>query len=427
MSIDTTTPRTIVGLKVQNFMRIETAEIAPNPDDNIVTISGANANGKSSLLNGIWAALESSAAARNAKITKPVREGAEKATVEIDLGDLKIIRQWTAAGKSTIQVTSPEGAKYPRPQQLLDSMLGKLSFDPLAFTRLNTKDQTTTLLSLVDLGIDLDQLAAERADIYDARTQVGRDIKAVGEVETINPDLPDAPQSAQDVLNEIQEAQQIQQEHDTARFNISECEAAINYNTARIEQLEAEIKDLKDTNTRLQGTHSTLKADLEQLPEVPDVDKLTFKLSGLEALNDQIRHNNQQKDKADKLAELNRKRDELTAEITALDTAKTDALAAAKFPLEGLSFNDEGVTYNGQPLNQASAAEQLRVSAALAMALNPSIRIMRITDGSLMDSTSRQLLSDIAEEHNFQVWVELVDESGEVGIVIEDGKVKQQP
>lgn len=425
MSIDTTTPRTIVGLKVQNFMRIETAEIAPNPDDNIVTISGANANGKSSLLNGIWAALESSAAARNAKITKPVREGAEKATVEIDLGDLKIVRQWTAAGKSTIQVTSPEGAKYPRPQQLLDSMLGKLSFDPLAFTRLNTKDQTTTLLSLVDLGIDLDQIAAERADIYDARTQVGRDIKAVGEVETINPDLPDAPQSAQDVLNEIQEAQQIQQKHDETRREMEELSNEITFNTNRIEELEAEIMRLQLENIGHKTTYSNLATQEAELPAVPDVDKLTFKLAGLEALNDQIRHNNQQKDKADKLAHLNRKRDELTAEIAALDTAKTDALAAAKFPLEGLSFNDDGVTYNGQPLNQASAAEQLRVSAALAMALNPSIRIMRITDGSLMDSTSRQLLSDIAAEHNFQVWVELVDESGEVGIVIEDGKVKQ--
>lgn len=425
MSIDTTTHRTIVGLKVQNFMRIETAEIAPNPNDNIITVSGANANGKSSLLNGIWAALESSAAARNAKITKPVREGADKATVEIDLGDLKIVRQWTAAGKSTIQVTSPEGAKYPRPQQLLDSMLGKLTFDPLAFTRLNTKDQTSTLLSLVDLGIDLDQIAEERASIYDARTQVGRDIKAVGEVETINPDLPDTPQSAQDILGAIQDAQKVQQEHDTARFNISECEEAINYNAARIEQLEAEIKDLKDANTELSDTHRSLKVELEQLPAVPDVDKLTSKLSGLEALNDQIRHNNQQKDKADKLAHLNRKRNDLTAEIDALDTAKTDALASAKFPLEGLSFNDEGITYNGQPLNQASAAEQLRVSAALAMALNPSIRIMRITDGSLMDSTSQKLLSDIAAEYNFQVWVELVSETGDVGFVIEDGKVKQ--
>lgn len=50
---------------------------------------------------------------------------------------------------------------------------------------------------------------------------------------------------------------------------------------------------------------------------------------------------------------------------------------------------------------------------------------MRVSDGSLLDSESRKILADLAAEQGFQVWMELVDESGQVGIVIEDGKLAQ--
>ena len=58
------------------------------------------------------------------------------------------------------------------------------------------------------------------------------------------------------------------------------------------------------------------------------------------------------------------------------------------------------------------------------MALNPTVRVLRVTDGSLLDSENLELLAELAREHDFQVWVERVDESGTVGVVIEDGQVR---
>jgi hypothetical protein len=81
------------------------------------------------------------------------------------------------------------------------------------------------------------------------------------------------------------------------------------------------------------------------------------------------------------------------------------------------------VTLNGIPLGQASAAEQLRVSVALAMAANPKLRVLRILDGSLLDTESLAIIGELAKENDFQAWIEVVDESGKVGIVIEDGRV----
>ncbi len=63
------------------------------------------------------------------------------------------------------------------------------------------------------------------------------------------------------------------------------------------------------------------------------------------------------------------------------------------------------------------------MSVAIAMAGNPKLRVLRIKDGSLLDSKSYAMLQEMAELHDFQCWVEAVDESGTVGIVMEDGAV----
>jgi hypothetical protein len=81
------------------------------------------------------------------------------------------------------------------------------------------------------------------------------------------------------------------------------------------------------------------------------------------------------------------------------------------------------VTYRGLPFDQASSAEQLRVSVAIAMAAHPKLRVLRIKDGSLLDERSLAMLEEMAEAADYQVWVERVDTSGAVGIVMEDGAI----
>ena len=83
-----------------------------------------------------------------------------------------------------------------------------------------------------------------------------------------------------------------------------------------------------------------------------------------------------------------------------------------------------GVTYNGVPFSQASSAEQIRVSVAMAMAMNPKLRVLRIKDGSLLDDDAMDMLKKLAVKEDFQVWVERVGNGSEDAIVIEAGEVK---
>jgi hypothetical protein len=118
-----------------------------------------------------------------------------------------------------------------------------------------------------------------------------------------------------------------------------------------------------------------------------------------------------------------RRRDALTATIDAKRKAIGEAIARAKMPVPGLGFAEGIVTYNGLPLNQASGAEQLAISFAIAKAANPTLRVVLIRDASLLDAESLAQLAEMAKDGDYQIWLERVDTSGQVGFYIEDGMV----
>ena len=84
------------------------------------------------------------------------------------------------------------------------------------------------------------------------------------------------------------------------------------------------------------------------------------------------------------------------------------------------------VLVDGLPFAQAAASRKIRVSVALAMALNPKIRVIRIMDGSLLDEDAMKTVYEMAVERDFQVWLETVDSGAPGAIVIEDGHIKEK-
>ena len=154
------------------------------------------------------------------------------------------------------------------------------------------------------------------------------------------------------------------------------------------------------------------------------IDPLEARLAVSDEINKQVRAAAERAQVKTRLDEARGRYQTLTEQIDTVDESKSAGIAAAKMPIDGLGFDETGVTYGGMPLKQCSSSEQLRVSTAVAMALNPQIRVLRITDGSLLDSDNLATLEELARAHGFQIWVEKVDESGKVGIVIEEGRVK---
>jgi hypothetical protein len=119
--------------------------------------------------------------------------------------------------------------------------------------------------------------------------------------------------------------------------------------------------------------------------------------------------------------------DALTKAREDREAAKRAAIAAAKLPVDGISFGDGEILLDGVPFDQASDAEQLRASIAIAMASNPKLRVIRVRDGSLLDADALKLLAEMADERDYQCWVERVSSDGKVGFVLEDGRLKSVP
>src|SRR5699024_7060255 len=89
----------------------------------------------------------------------------------------------------------------------------------LEFTRMDDKKQLETLLALVDLPFDPEQLAADRKQLFEDRQQVGRDEKAIGAVE-VDESLPTEEQSAGELIGRIQRAHENASERDRVQKHI---------------------------------------------------------------------------------------------------------------------------------------------------------------------------------------------------------------
>ncbi|MFF2026594.1 hypothetical protein [Rhodococcus koreensis] len=417
----------VVNLAAENYKRIKAVDITPDPNSSTVTIAGRNAQGKSSVIDAIWAALAGTAATKGTATTRPIRDGENIARVTVDLGTLVVTRTWEG-DKTALKVESQEGARFGSPQKMLDELIGRLSFDPLAFASLAPKAQQAELLQLVELPFDPATLASQRKAIFDDRTDVGRVVKQLqGQLAgfpEIGDDVPDEPVSVVALVAELDAAGRQQLAAAAARDEVSGASADIERAKREIERVTDELDRWRERLAEHEAHHRVALEDLSSLPEPPAIEPIRARIDGAETVNAAARQKHQRQEVRDLLDAEKAKQDALTARIAELDKTKTDGLAAAEFPVEGLGFDEDGVTYAGVPFAQASAAERLRVSVAMAMALNPKIRVIRITDGSLLDSENLALIEEMAAGEGFQVWIERVDETGKVGVVIEDGEVK---
>lgn len=399
----------IARLEAENYKRLKAVDI--RPDGQVVTISGRNAQGKSSVLDALWAALAGGDASRATQ--QPIRDGQDMAVVRLDLGDKIVTRRWTKDDAGTLTVEAKDGAKYQSPQKLLDSLVDKRAFDPLAFTRQSPREQVATLLSTVELSIDPAVLDVERKTVFERRTEIGRDVtrlegQLAGMPESA-PDLPDTEVSASELIERIQEANRVREARERAEREIKDLDTAIE-NAKEEARIKQRMKD-------------ELLESRSWLPEPESVEELQKQLRAIDEVNARVRDAKARKSVDEQLVARKEERGKLTAQLQQIEKRKTDALAQVEFPVPGLSFTEDGVTLNGIPFSQASSAEQLRVSVGLAMAANPDLRVLRIMDGSLLDSESMRIIEQLAVDRDYQVWVEVVDESGTLGVVIEDGQV----
>lgn len=426
--------RRIIALQTENIKRISCVRIKPK--GNMVYVSGANGGGKTSLLDSISYAIMG----EKGMPSEPIRKGKNAARIQVDLGDFKVTRTFTRVngGKepflTSLLVEGKDRQRFPTPQSIIDKLKGVISFDPLAFTNMDDKKQLETMRKLVTFDVDLDAIDAAKKDFYDKRRDAGRDRDGVKTrlKSAVKPPegLPEKPIDTAELTKKLEGAATANTERGRMMQEKARLEAQAQTHRDRTASLQSEAAELR---RRAEGL--TLQANDEnekglkceeaekkiKVPAEVDSSAVAAELQKAQVTNNNIRVRDAHAALERELAAAEKKFTTLDDKVKAKAKEREDALGRAKMPIEKLSIGEDEVLYDGLPLRQASNGEQIRVAVAMAMASNPELRVLRIMDGALLDAKSLEAIEKMADEHDFQVWIERVDTSGKVGIFMEDG------
>jgi DNA repair exonuclease SbcCD ATPase subunit len=458
----------IVRLQAENIKRLVAFDFAPT-GESIIKIGGRNAQGKSSVLDAVAYALGGSALIPS----EPLRAGEITGHVTVDLGDYVVTRRFKreqafppgtnivkkndgtsvgvdAAGNpveptlgptnSTLVVTNKDGAKYPTPQAMLDKLFALTSFNPLAFGDLKSREQRDLLAKIA--GLSLDDLDKSKVAVAGERTMVNRDVKRLQDQLVGLPHYADAPAEEVSVVELSQQLETAQTTHDRASRaaglladadkKLADKNLAQNQAFNRVQALKEQLREAEtawelasDATKVASGAYATALESLEKVKaEVIDMVPIRQAIKESGDVNAKVRANQNRVKVAAQLNIVVASAEALNLKLKDLEAQRAARLAAAKFPISGLALDEECVRYGGTPFDQLSTSEQLRISTAIGLALNPTVKVLLIPKGNVLDKQSLLMLGKMADEASAQVWIEWVAENAEgVSVFIEDGHV----
>jgi hypothetical protein len=459
----------IVGLQVENIKRLIAVEI--NPHSDVVVISGKNAQGKSSVLDAIWWALEGASNIQSV----PIRRGANEARIRLDLGEIIVTRRFKKDAKGEVTtgvvVESAKGARFTGPQKMLDELIGSLSMDPVAFDRLGAtpegKRQQLKELQVFVPGYNFDEQDGLNKADNERRAEVNKLVlqsKAAADLVCVPEETPDEEEDEAALVKSLEDAGKqnalnasrrerraateqralvLENEFSSADHRIeSSVHKLISARDAEVARLEQEIARVRtqcETDIALARAEHAVAvlavkkemgeirekfATADPIPDDTDTDVIRANIATARKVNIDVRKKLERQKHVALHDRYKAEADALTAGMLARQAAKRAAIAAAQMPVPGLDFGVSEILLNGLPFDQASDAERLRASIDIAIAQNPKLRVLRIRDGSLLDSDGMKLVEQKAADHGFQVWVEVVSDGEPIGFVIEAGELK---
>jgi recombinational DNA repair ATPase RecF len=422
----------LLALQIDNFKKIKCFYYQPK--GNVTKITGANESGKSSVLDAIYSALVGSRGGPSA----PVRKGAGRGQVIVDLDEFTVTRMWNEGGdpKGEMWIEAKDGRRYGTPQAMLDELMGKISFDPLAFLRMTPKQQMEELRKLLDIDDVLFELQAKEKVDYNARTEATKMLKALEAQRKMiqyPEDLPKKKRDLDAMTTELAEVSEFNMgiererlQRDRMEESARKIEELLAQRAGSIEALQLQIEELEQEQARdresLAAIEKQRKAN-KPLAKPKDAHELSEEIATARAVNAAIDRRTEADAKDAEIKRVAGEIEKLAASLEGHRRKQAEVIAKAKYPVPGLGFSEDEVVYNDLPFTQASNARQIEVSVAMGMANNAKLRLMRIKDGSLLDSASMAVIDAMAETHNFHVLVEVVDTTGKVGVYLVDGEI----
>lgn len=146
---------------------------------------------------------------------------------------------------------------------------------------------------------------------------------------------------------------------------------------------------------------------------------------------DQLKKAQEHNDKHIKVLDLKEKSDQLkkaeeTAKkhddsINALLEERESIIATSSLPIEGLTFTEDGLELKGVPFisGKVSDSQIMEIAMKLTVAVNPTVKVVRIARGESLGAKRLKQIIDHAKENGFQGFIENV-KRGQTELQVEE-------
>ncbi|MCH2079610.1 hypothetical protein [Prochlorococcus sp. ALOHA_ZT_50] len=423
-------------LNIENYKKITVSEDIPG-DAKSVNVSGRNGAGKSSFIDALSLSLGGKGVPKD-----PIKVGEDYAKIESELiqtinGEevpFKTLMEFKRDGEkiktSFTLFLNGKKSKGNTAKDKLDDLINNTFFDIFEFGDLTAGEQKKFILKLFRLEEEFDKLDSDRQAQQDLITQTKKQIESIkisySEFKGIDESEEVLYIDPSELIQKQQEVGDIKIKKDAALNETTNAEIKLKDGVSKLAGLEQELAQLKAAQKALEESIEAQRDVITKTGNLRDelhkkYEAITVpELDAAEEL-EKIKENNIKFEALKKVKELkkqelkeNNKILDATEVKNSIDKQKVAKLneAVTKFGLDGLGFNENGLTYEGLSVSEAqlSKAQLMELGVKISLATKPNLKIARIKDASLMDSDTKKRVDDLADKYGLLVFYEMVND-----------------
>ncbi len=405
----------INSLQLENVKRIKAVKLEPT-ENGLTLIGGKNNQGKTSVLDSIAYALGGA----DFKPSNTKREGSMvDPYLRVTLSNGIIAER---KGKSSaLKVTDPSGNKAG--QTLLDSFISAFALDLPKFMNSTDKEKAKVLLQIIGVGDKLAELDLEEDRLANERLTIGRIKKEKqGHAEQMVQwdGVPEEPISATELIQQQQEILARNGENQQKREKAKQIKLSYDRALAEVQDLEIRLDNAKKVLETLANDLATANKTAENLQD-ESTEALQRNLEEIESINAKVRDNLEKAKAQMEADEYVKKYSELNEQIEKVRNRRMSLLDGVQMPLDGLSVDHGTLIYNGQPWDNMSGSDQLKVATAIVRKLKPECGFVLMDKLEQMDLDTLKDFGSWLEAEGLQAIATRVSTGDECTVYIEDG------
>lgn len=338
------------------------------------------------------------------------------------------------------QVKTITGEDFPvRDLESADAYLNRLSADTTGVFYVRRWEQGRTVLSKAKAsdeaeaelkkvggrleGSEAEASGSELIKQMETLNQQADECRRLGQVVVTKQRAVEA--AAQTCVYNVRRTENLRDEEGRLTQKIAELQSQLVAKRSEIQLAKAQeasaTEDHADAAKELDAAVEELKAARDPAPAIAIVRE---RLANVEATNRTLAARKQAQSFADAMADQHKlslaAHEKLEKTLEALRELRRNLLNGVDLGIDGLSIGEGELKLNGISFVQASMAERLRVSCAVAMRQRPSLRLLRVDEGERLDPQSLEMLLKLADESGWQVILTQVADIEKLAVEITD-------